>query len=86
MALESKARGEKALSSHMMPRDVTTHWNYTYEMLSFAYTYRTAYNKLTDNRDMKMKKYALEDMEWDLVDQLATVLKVSDRSFLCKII
>ena len=52
-----------------------------YEMLSFAYTYRTVYNKLTDNHDMKMKKYALEDTEWDLVDQLATVLKVGDSRF-----
>jgi hypothetical protein len=88
MALESKARGEKGLSSRMMPRDVATRWNYTYEMLSFAYTYRTAYNKLTDNRDMKMKKYALEDTEWDFVDQLATVLKVSNRriKFLCFVV
>jgi hypothetical protein len=76
MAIESKAAGEKALSSRMMPRDVATRWDYTYEMLSFAYTYRAAYNTLTDNRDMKIRKYALEDLEWQLVDQLASVLKV----------
>jgi hypothetical protein len=76
MAIESKAANEKALSRRMMPRDVATHWNYTYEMLSFAYTYRVAFNTLTDNRDMKMRKYTLEDSEWQLVDQLASVLKV----------
>ena len=86
MALDSKAQGEKALSSRMMPQDVATRWNYTYEMLSFAYTYWTAFNKLTNNREMKMKKYALEDTEWDLVDQLATVLKVGDcRFFFCSL-
>ena len=31
----------------MMPRDVATRWNYTYEMLNFAYTYRVAFNELT---------------------------------------
>jgi hypothetical protein len=31
MAIESKAAGEKGLSSRMMPRDVATRWNYTYE-------------------------------------------------------
>ncbi len=60
----------------MMPRDVTTRWNYTYEMLSFAYTYRDAYNELTRNRDMKMRKYEIEDSEWEIVKQLADVLKV----------
>ena len=76
MAIESEAAGEKGLSSRMMPRDVATRWNYMYEMLSFAYTYRVAYNTLTDNRDMKLRKYTLEDSEWQLVDQLASVLKV----------
>jgi len=87
MAIESKLAGEKALSSRMMPRDVATRWNYTYEMLSFAYTYRVAYNNLTDNRDMKMRKYTLEDSEWQLVDQLASVLKVWSHisSIICSI-
>ena len=81
MTIESKAAGEKGLSSRIMPRDVATRWNYTYEMLSFAYAYRVAYNTLTDNRDMKMRKYTLEDSEWQLVDQLASVLKVRVRIF-----
>lgn len=57
MAEASKAKGEKPLGSRMMPRDVATRWNSTYEMLSFAYTYRAAYNEITANRDMKMRKY-----------------------------
>jgi hypothetical protein len=61
----------------MMPRDVATCWNYTYEMLNFAYIYRDTYNELTSNRDMKMRKYEIEDSEWEIVKQLADVLKVS---------
>lgn len=77
MAASSKSKGDKPLSRWMMPRDIATHWNYTYEMLSFAYTYRDAYNELTGNRDMKMRKYEIEDVEWEIVKQLADVLKVS---------
>ena len=61
----------------MMSWDVTTRWNYTYEMLSFAYDYRDAYNELSSNRDMKMRKYEIEDYEWEIVKQLADILKVS---------
>lgn len=78
MAQTSKEKGEKPLSSRMMPRDVTTRWNYTYEMLSFAYTYRDAYNEITANREMKMREHELSDEEWEIVRQLAAVLKVSN--------
>jgi hypothetical protein len=74
MACTSKT--QKPLSKWMMPRDVATCWNYTYEMLSFTYTYCDAYNELTRNRDMKMRKYEIEDSEWEIVKQLADVLKV----------
>jgi hypothetical protein len=77
MAAASKSKGDKPLSNRMMPRDIATRWNYTYEMLSFAYTYRDAYNELTGNRDMKMRKYEIEDDDWEIVKQLADVLKVS---------
>ena len=77
MAAASKSKGDKPLSNRMMPRDIATCWNYTYEMLSFAYTYRDAYNELTGNRDMKMRKYEIEDDDWEIVKQLADVLKVS---------
>ena len=48
-----------------------------YEMLSFAYTYREAYNGLTSNCDMKMRKYEISNIEWKIVDDLASVLKVN---------
>jgi hypothetical protein len=48
-------------------------------MLNFAYTYRDAFNELTSNRDIKMRKYEIEDSEWEIVKQLADVLKVSSK-------
>jgi hypothetical protein len=74
----AKLKGLKPLSARMMPRDVLTRWNYTFKMLSFALDYRTVYNELTANRAMKMRKYEITDNEWNIVKQLADVLKVSN--------
>jgi hypothetical protein len=68
---------ETALSPRIMPRDVSTRWNSTYDMLKFAYTYREAINKLTDNRSLNLGWCRIMDEEWELVKQLRDVLKVS---------
>lgn len=81
MAAASISEGLKPLSKRMMPWDVATRWNYMYEMLSFAYAYRGVYNELTANRDMKMRRYEVEDDEWEIVRQLAEVLKVRESFF-----
>ena len=80
MAKASKERGKAPLSSRMMPRDVETHWNYTYEMLSFAHTYQSAYIEITADQDMnmKMRAYELSKEEWKIVKDLADVLKASN--------
>ncbi len=79
MAVASISNNKTPLSKRMMPRDVATRWNYTYEMLNFANNYCDAYNELTDNRDMKIRKYEMEESDWEIVKQLADVLKVSSQ-------
>jgi len=76
MAQAAKDKKTKPLSSRIMPHDVATRWNSTYEMLDFAYTYRDAYNQITANQDMRMRKYELNRKEWRIVKDLAEVLKV----------
>jgi hypothetical protein len=80
MAKDAVEQNKTPLSCRMMPRDVAIRWNSTYKMLSFAYTYRQAYNELTDNQGMKLRKYEVLDKEWEIVNQLANVLKVSSLS------
>jgi hypothetical protein len=46
-------------------------------MLEFAYKYKTAINKITDIRDMKLRQYEIETHEWEVVRQLHDLLKVS---------
>lgn len=66
----------------MMPRNVSKHWNSTYEMLKFAYTYCQAIDKLTGDRDMKLQDYELSESEWGIVKQLRDCLKVCKLSYL----
>jgi hypothetical protein len=49
------------LTVRMMPRDVATQWNSTYEMLKFVLEYQQVINQITSNGSMKLKKFKLED-------------------------
>ena len=68
---------ELRLDSAMMPRDVRTRWNSTYDMLVFAVKYREALDAITGDRDMKLRKYELSEEDWTVATQLCDVLKVS---------
>jgi hypothetical protein len=76
MAKASQEKGNKPLGRCVMPRDVATRWNSTYEMLDFAHKYRQAYNDITANRNMNMRTYELSNEDWKIVKDLAAVLKV----------
>jgi hypothetical protein len=60
----------------MMPRDVSTRWNSTYDMVEFAVEYRAALNTMTADRDMNLRKFELSKKEWGMVTELCEVLRV----------
>ena len=64
-----------------MPRDVTTRWNSTYDMLDFAVKYRNALDKMTSDRKNDLRRYEMDDNDWKLAEQLRNVLEVS----LCRV-
>ena len=72
---------ELGLSSHMMPRDVATRWNSTFDMLDFAVDYNSAINAITANRNMKMRALELDADEWVIATQLRNTLKVGSDLF-----
>ena len=68
----------------MMPRDVSTRWNSTYQMLEFALKYRTVIDMLTSERALDLRKYKVDREEWTLASQLCKVLKVSTVSMIAQ--
>ena len=70
------------LSQQMMPRDVITRWNTTYDMLVFAIKYRDALDSITGNQRMKLRQYELTEEDWDIAGKLCDVLKVCCYLFL----
>lgn len=59
-----------------MPRDVSTRWNSTFDMIDFAVDYREAIDSITGNRDMNMRKLEMDEKEWDIATELRDTLKV----------
>jgi hypothetical protein len=63
------------LKIRRLPRDVTTRWNSTYDMLIFALKYRKAIDGITADKEFKLRKYELDNEDWKIIEDLATVLK-----------
>jgi hypothetical protein len=76
----SEAAKKKPLSIRMMPRDVATRWNSTFDMLEFAILYRKPLDDLTNKRELKLRSYELSEAEWKIMEQLSGILKVRSNS------
>ena len=55
----NKMLSTHALSEHMMPWDVSTCWNSTYDMLEFAIEYCAAIDAMTTICDFDLCQYEL---------------------------
>lgn len=64
------------MSVRLMPRDVSTRWNSTFDMLDFALLYRRAIDEITEDGKMDLRKYELSEFEWLIAEQLRDQLKV----------
>lgn len=64
------------MSVRLMPRDVSTRWNSTFDMLDFALLYCRAIDNITEDRKMDLRKYELSEFEWLIAEQLRDQLKV----------
>ena len=60
----------------MMPHDVATHWNSTYDMLEFATEYHAALDMITADRKMNLCQFELSKREWAMATELCEALHV----------
>jgi hypothetical protein len=63
----------------IMPHDVSTRWNSTYDMLCFAIEYCAAIKKVTAERGNNLRQFELTEEEWTIAKELRDILKVRDR-------
>jgi hypothetical protein len=64
------------MSVMLMPCDVATRWNLTFEMLNYAVEHRKAVDIVTQRQDLGLREFELSDEEWDIAGQLRDVLRV----------
>jgi hypothetical protein len=54
-------------------------------MLQMALQYRSAIDHITADKTLKLRKYELDDDDWEIIADLMWVLKVCIVSYLCGI-
>ena len=65
------------LDLKLVPHDVATYWNSTYNMLSFVLEHQKAIENYTDDWQNNLQKFELTLEEWRVVKQLCDILEVS---------
>jgi hypothetical protein len=65
-----------------MPRDVSTRWNSTHDMLMFAVEHKKQLSELTSDLKNNLRTYELSQEEWQLAEELRDALKVNKQLIL----
>jgi hypothetical protein len=79
-----KILAELKMKKKNIPRDVSTRWNSTFDMLQFVIEYKRAVERLTQERELGLRELELMDEEWAIAEQLCNVLKVCWHSHKCR--
>ncbi|THV01552.1 hypothetical protein K435DRAFT_576173, partial [Dendrothele bispora CBS 962.96] len=68
---------EQRLKETVIPRDVSTRWNSTHDLLVYYHTHKRAIKEFTsEERDNGLHDYVLTSAEWKIVAQLKEVLSI----------
>ncbi|KIM60170.1 hypothetical protein SCLCIDRAFT_124853, partial [Scleroderma citrinum Foug A] len=59
-----------------MPRDVMTQWNSLFDLLEYALKHWKAIDLVMQRRELGMRDLELSNNEWELVEQLHSILKI----------
>lgn len=64
------------LPERLIPQDVRTRWNSTFDMLEVTLKYRAVYADMAASKENRLRQFELSDEDWDTALQLRKVLKV----------
>jgi len=64
------------LTLKIIPRDVSTRWSSTYNMLDFAMEYRKALESMTSDRKNDLQQFELSEEEWVIAEGLRDTLNI----------
>jgi hypothetical protein len=67
---------ELGLKPRLIPRDVVTRWNSTYDMMRFTLEYREAVDQVIADKALKLRRYELNNDDWIIIGDLVSVLEV----------
>ena len=68
------------IQARLIPRDVITRWNSTYDMLVFCLKYKEPIDAITADKVVKLRRYELDPKDWIIVEDLVSILKVRSLS------
>ncbi|KAJ3966428.1 hypothetical protein EV361DRAFT_809106, partial [Lentinula raphanica] len=64
------------LPDRILPRDVTTRWNSTHDMLNSFLQMKTAISDFVDRSSHSLTEYALTEEEWEVAEGLSAALLI----------
>ncbi|KAJ3742257.1 hypothetical protein EV360DRAFT_57808 [Lentinula raphanica] len=76
---------EMEFKDQVLPRDVATRWNSTFDMLSAFLQMKDLVSGFLDHSSYQLVEYILDDDEWEAIEGLVSVLKLTDDSYIYRI-
>ncbi|KAG1731341.1 uncharacterized protein EDB91DRAFT_1058809 [Suillus paluster] len=66
---------ELNLKERLIPQDVVTCWNSTYNMMKFVLAYKSVIDRVTADKSLKLCKYKLNNEDWGIIKDLVATYK-----------
>lgn len=67
---------ELDLKERLIPCNVVTRWNSTYDMMKFVLAYKNVIDRITADKSLKLRKYELDNEDWGIIKDLVAILEV----------
>jgi hypothetical protein len=72
---------EQKLKARLIPRNIVTRWNSTYDMMRFVLNYRRAIDAIIAKKELRLRRFELDDEDWRIVEDLVSILEVCHRYY-----